>query len=84
MVHISLKYFETINCFSIIETTNQCLNYFVLKYLHDQDPIIRVKVFAKKPESGLSVRSSYHKLKQLFHKTNAGQITFFHRYRIVE
>ena len=60
MVHISLKEFQTINWLPIKERLNQCLHYLN-------------EVVVKSPESGLSLRNSYHKLKQPFGRTSIGQ-----------
>ena len=48
-------------------------NSVLFKSFEKQCPHYLNKVFVKTPESGLSVRNSYHKLKQPFHKLNATQ-----------
>ena len=48
--------------------------HFFLRYFDKQCSHYLNKVFIKAPESGLSLRNSYHKLKQPFDKISTGQI----------
>ena len=73
MSHISQKEFETINWLPIKERYNQCVNSIAFKYFDNQCPHYLNEVFMKAPESSSSLRNSYQKLQQPFHKTNTGQ-----------
>ena len=79
MAQIFQKELETITLLSIKERLNQCINVIVLKYSYKQYPDYLNEVFVKAPESGLSLRNSYHKLKQPFGKISTGQsaLSFF-------
>ena len=67
------KELETKNWLSIKERLNQCISSTVFKYFDTQYPSYLNKVSAKIPEYGLSLRNSYHKLKQPFCKTSISQ-----------
>ena len=74
MAHISQKEFETRNWLPIKERLNQCINsVYKIPYSHKQCHHYLDQVFLKAPESGFSLRNSYHKLKQPFCKTSVGQ-----------
>ena len=73
MPHISQIEFETINWLPIKERYNQCINSIAFKYFDSQCPHYLNEVFMKAPESSSSLRNSYQKLQQAFHKTNTGQ-----------
>ena len=57
----------------IKERLNQCINSIVFKYFYKQWPYYLNEVFVKEPESGLSLKNSYYKLKHSFRKTSIGQ-----------
>ena len=73
MSHLSQKEFVTINWLPIKERYNQCVNSIVFKYFDNQCPHYLTEVFMKAPESSSSLRNSYQKLQQPFHRTNTGQ-----------
>ena len=73
MAHTSKKEFEIIIWLSIKERYNQCVNSIVFKYFDDQCPHFLNEVFIKASESSLSLRNSYHQLKQPFRKNGTGQ-----------
>ena len=73
MSHISQREFETINWLPIKERYSPCLNSTACKYFDNQCPLYLNEVFMKVPETSPSLRNSYHKFKQPFHKTNTGQ-----------
>ena len=73
MSHISQKEFETIYWLPIQERYNQCRNSVAFKYFYNQCSHYLNEVFMKAPESISSLRNSYPKLQQPFHKTNTGQ-----------
>ena len=73
MSHISQKEFETINWLPIKERYNQCVNSIAFKYFHNQCPQYLNEVFLTTTESSSSLRNSYQKPQQPFHKTNNGQ-----------
>ena len=52
---------------------NQCVNSIAFKYFDNQCPYYLNDVIMKAPESSSSLRNSYHKFQQPFHKTNTGQ-----------
>ena len=47
--------------------------YYTIFHSHNQCPHYLNDVFMKAPESSSSLRNSYQKLQQPFHKTNTGQ-----------
>ena len=73
MSHISQKEFERINWLPIKEIYNQSVNSIAFKYFDNQCPYYLKEVFVKAPASSSSLRNSYQKLQQPFHKTNTGQ-----------
>lgn len=75
MGYISQKEFETIKWLPIAERFNQSINSSVFKYFDKQFLHYLNEVFVTIPESALSLRCSYHKLKKTIRKTNIGQNT---------
>ena len=73
MSHIPQKQFKTINSLPIKERYNQCVNSIAFKYFDNQCPHHLNEVFMKAPENSSSLRNSYQKLRQAFHKANTGQ-----------
>ena len=73
MSHIPQKQFETINSLPIKERYNQCVNSIAFKYFDNQCPHHLNEAFMKAPENSSSLRNSYQKLRQAFHKANTGQ-----------
>ena len=53
----------------------QCTNFIVFKYFYKQCPQYLNEVFVNALKSGLSLRNSYHKIKQQFRKTCICQST---------
>ena len=84
MSHISQKEFETVNWLPIKEkyklklkytfkSKYKCVNSIVFKYFDNQYSHYLNEVFIEAPESSLSLRNSYQKFQQPFHKTSTGQ-----------
>ena len=71
--HISQKDYEKINWLPIKERYNQCVNIIAFKCFDNQYPHYLNEVFMKAPESNSSLRNSYQKHQQPFHKTSTGQ-----------
>ena len=75
MAHVSQKWSEAINWLPIKKEFNKSINSIVFKYFDEQCPYYLNKACAKSPESGLSLRNSYHKLTQQFRNNSVGHNT---------
>ena len=63
------------NWLPIKKEFNKSINSIVFKCFDEQCPHYLNKAFAKSPESGLSLRNSYYKLKQQFRNNSVGHNT---------
>lgn len=72
--HIISKVFEAI-VFPLKKTQYQCMNSIAFKYVYNSCSHYFNKIFIKAPESSLSLRSSYPRLKQLFCNTSTDTST---------
>ena len=72
-MHLKKNLKQLINWLPIIEIHNHCVNSFSFKYFDNQCPYYLNEAFMKAPESSSSLRNSYQKFQQPFHKTNTGQ-----------
>ena len=73
MPHISQKEFKTVNWLPIKERYNKCLNSIAFQCFDSQCPHYLNDSSNKKPESNLSLRNRFQKLKHSFRKTHTGQ-----------
>ena len=75
ITHISHKEFEILSCLPVTKRFNQCINSIVFEYVDNQCPNYLNEVFQTAPENNIQTSESFLKLKCLFRKTNAGQVT---------
>ena len=74
-MHIFHKEFETLNWLPVTERFNQGIDSIIFKYVNDQWFNYVNEVFQTALEKNIQNRGSFLKLKCLFHKTNAGEMT---------
>ena len=75
MMHIFHKEFETLNWLPVTERFNQGIDLIIFKYVNDQWFNYVNEVFQTALEKNIQTRGSFLKLKCLFHKTNADEMT---------
>ena len=76
MSHISQNKYGTVSWLPIEERYEWCINSIAFKYFNNQCINYLNEVFIKAPKSSLSLRNSYQKLQQPFHKTSTSENAF--------